>query len=172
MIQGGHGVFGSDPGNAQWNWDDFMLISSGDHGHHWEVMRAITVAVVDCLLIKWNSIPPYSVSFLTQSPVLFLHAQSPDRPAGLKDFLVSMASIKTTTKALKKLTLFPLIFLVYFEVSGGRFGEELAVQATGPCWPFWDSSSSIPRDNLPPGPVFYSQQLPWYQECGWKSGLK
>ncbi|RZC86407.1 hypothetical protein C5167_030487 [Papaver somniferum] len=34
----------------------------------------------------------------------------------------------------KKLTLFPLIFLIYFEVSGGPFGEELAVQAAGPLY--------------------------------------
>ncbi|KAF6155241.1 hypothetical protein GIB67_019767 [Kingdonia uniflora] len=32
----------------------------------------------------------------------------------------------------KKLTLIPLIFLIYFEVSGGPFGEETAVQAAGP----------------------------------------
>ncbi|CAH2053798.1 unnamed protein product [Thlaspi arvense] len=32
----------------------------------------------------------------------------------------------------KKLTLVPLIFLIYFEVAGGPFGEEPAVQAAGP----------------------------------------
>ncbi|KAM6554932.1 hypothetical protein CsatB_015694 [Cannabis sativa] len=32
----------------------------------------------------------------------------------------------------KKLTLLPLIFLIYFEVAGGPFGEEPAVQAAGP----------------------------------------
>ncbi|KAF3782453.1 putative polyamine transporter [Nymphaea thermarum] len=32
----------------------------------------------------------------------------------------------------KKLTLIPLVFLIYFEVSGGPFGEEPAVQAAGP----------------------------------------
>ncbi|ERN00793.1 hypothetical protein AMTR_s00217p00020070 [Amborella trichopoda] len=32
----------------------------------------------------------------------------------------------------KKLTLIPLIFLIFFEVSGGPFGEEPAVQAAGP----------------------------------------
>ncbi|XP_021891168.1 probable polyamine transporter At3g13620 [Carica papaya] len=32
----------------------------------------------------------------------------------------------------KKLTLIPLIFLIYFEVAGGPFGEEPAVQAAGP----------------------------------------
>ncbi|KAI3887084.1 hypothetical protein MKW92_028280 [Papaver armeniacum] len=36
--------------------------------------------------------------------------------------------------SVKKLTLFPLIFLIYFEVSGGPFGEELAVQAAGPLY--------------------------------------
>ncbi|RZC48086.1 hypothetical protein C5167_041034 [Papaver somniferum] len=34
--------------------------------------------------------------------------------------------------SVKKLTLFPLIFLIFFEVSGGPFGEEPAVKAAGP----------------------------------------
>ncbi|KNA22680.1 hypothetical protein SOVF_031980 [Spinacia oleracea] len=32
----------------------------------------------------------------------------------------------------KKLTLIPLVFLIYFEVAGGPYGEEPAVQAAGP----------------------------------------
>ncbi|KAL6203935.1 hypothetical protein ACLB2K_021205 [Fragaria x ananassa] len=43
--------------------------------------------------------------------------------------------ITTTTPATptaKKLTLIPLIFLIYFEVAGGPYGEEPAVQAAGP----------------------------------------
>ncbi|KAK8691456.1 hypothetical protein V6N13_074966 [Hibiscus sabdariffa] len=35
-------------------------------------------------------------------------------------------------KTPKKLTLIPLIFLIYFEVAGGPYGEEPAVQAAGP----------------------------------------
>lgn len=35
-------------------------------------------------------------------------------------------------KERKKLTLIPLIFLIYFEVAGGPYGEEPAVQAAGP----------------------------------------
>ncbi|CAB4281676.1 unnamed protein product [Prunus armeniaca] len=38
----------------------------------------------------------------------------------------------TTTAHRKKLTLIPLIFLIYFEVAGGPYGEEPAVQAAGP----------------------------------------
>ncbi|GJW88152.1 probable polyamine transporter [Tanacetum coccineum] len=38
----------------------------------------------------------------------------------------------STTTNHKKLTLIPLIFLIYFEVAGGPFGEEPAVQAAGP----------------------------------------
>ncbi|KAF5942551.1 hypothetical protein HYC85_020193 [Camellia sinensis] len=38
----------------------------------------------------------------------------------------------TTTKNSKKLALIPLIFLIYFEVAGGPYGEEPAVQAAGP----------------------------------------
>lgn len=40
---------------------------------------------------------------------------------------------KTTTKS-KKLTLIPLIFLIYFEVAGGPYGEEPAVKAAGPLY--------------------------------------
>ncbi|XP_011089703.1 probable polyamine transporter At3g13620 [Sesamum indicum] len=38
----------------------------------------------------------------------------------------------TTPAVKKKLTLIPLIFLIYFEVAGGPYGEEPAVQAAGP----------------------------------------
>ncbi|KAL3519064.1 hypothetical protein ACH5RR_021653, partial [Cinchona calisaya] len=37
-----------------------------------------------------------------------------------------------TTKNSKKLALIPLIFLIYFEVAGGPYGEEAAVGAAGP----------------------------------------
>ncbi|KAK6145089.1 hypothetical protein DH2020_021909 [Rehmannia glutinosa] len=37
-----------------------------------------------------------------------------------------------TTTTAKKLTLIPLIFLIYFEVAGGPYGEEPAVKAAGP----------------------------------------
>ncbi|RZC86637.1 hypothetical protein C5167_029987 [Papaver somniferum] len=37
-----------------------------------------------------------------------------------------------TKPPVKKLTLVPLIFLIFFEVSGGPFGEEPAVKAAGP----------------------------------------
>lgn len=39
---------------------------------------------------------------------------------------------ETTTQNRKKLALIHLIFLIYFEVSGGPYGEELAVGAAGP----------------------------------------
>ncbi|PON42955.1 Amino acid/polyamine transporter [Trema orientale] len=38
----------------------------------------------------------------------------------------------TTPQNPKKLTLLPLIFLIYFEVAGGPYGEEPAVRAAGP----------------------------------------
>jgi amino acid transporter len=38
----------------------------------------------------------------------------------------------TTTAGPKKLSLVPLIFLIYFEVAGGPYGEEPAVKAAGP----------------------------------------
>ncbi|KAF3444411.1 hypothetical protein FNV43_RR14103 [Rhamnella rubrinervis] len=37
-----------------------------------------------------------------------------------------------TSKNTKKLALIPLVFLIYFEVSGGPYGEETAVGAAGP----------------------------------------
>ncbi|KAI3996479.1 hypothetical protein MKX01_001317 [Papaver californicum] len=42
------------------------------------------------------------------------------------------ATDPNTKKSSKKLTLIPLIFLIYFEVSGGPYGEEPAVKAAGP----------------------------------------
>lgn len=50
---------------------------------------------------------------------------------------IEIQSPQTTTKLKssvknKKLTLIPLIFLIYFEVAGGPYGEEPAVQAAGP----------------------------------------
>ncbi|GLJ04643.1 hypothetical protein SUGI_0000480 [Cryptomeria japonica] len=39
---------------------------------------------------------------------------------------------QSTSSKSKKLKLIPLIFLIYFEVSGGPFGEEPALQAAGP----------------------------------------
>lgn len=41
-------------------------------------------------------------------------------------------STAAAAKVPRKLTLIPLIFLIYFEVAGGPFGEEPAVQAAGP----------------------------------------
>ncbi|CAN4127704.1 unnamed protein product [Withania somnifera] len=38
----------------------------------------------------------------------------------------------TTAKKSKKLSLIPLVFLIYFEVAGGPYGEEPAVQSAGP----------------------------------------
>ncbi|KAF2314535.1 hypothetical protein GH714_027400 [Hevea brasiliensis] len=45
-----------------------------------------------------------------------------------------VTTANTTTKLTKKLSLLPLIFIIYFEVAGGPFGEEPAVQAAGPLY--------------------------------------
>jgi amino acid transporter len=46
---------------------------------------------------------------------------------------ISTATTTTTTATEpKKLSLVPLIFLIYFEVAGGPYGEEPAVKAAGP----------------------------------------
>ncbi|CAN6555912.1 unnamed protein product [Malus baccata var. baccata] len=57
----------------------------------------------------------------------------PKTPMVHQDLPITTAA--TTTTAVtnrKKLTLIPLIFLIYFEVAGGPYGEEPAVQAAGP----------------------------------------
>lgn len=48
------------------------------------------------------------------------------------NLLLELPTTTTTTHHPKKLTLIPLIFLIYFEVAGGPYGEEPAVQAAGP----------------------------------------
>ncbi|XP_030458472.2 probable polyamine transporter At3g13620 [Syzygium oleosum] len=45
---------------------------------------------------------------------------------------ITTAAAAPAASASKKLTLVPLIFLIYFEVAGGPYGEEPAVQAGGP----------------------------------------
>ncbi|ESQ48645.1 hypothetical protein EUTSA_v10020694mg [Eutrema salsugineum] len=45
---------------------------------------------------------------------------------------LSTADSSRNASTAKKLTLVPLIFLIYFEVAGGPYGEEPAVQAAGP----------------------------------------
>lgn len=48
--------------------------------------------------------------------------------------VVLQTTVATTTIKSKKLTLIPLIFLIYFEVAGGPYGEEPAVKAAGPLY--------------------------------------
>ncbi|KAK9220728.1 hypothetical protein WN944_009151 [Citrus x changshan-huyou] len=48
--------------------------------------------------------------------------------------VVLPTTVATTTIKSKKLTLIPLIFLIYFEVAGGPYGEEPVVKAAGPLY--------------------------------------
>lgn len=50
----------------------------------------------------------------------------------VEDVHQSLPITTATTTHHKKLTLIPLIFLIYFEVAGGPYGEEPAVKAAGP----------------------------------------
>ncbi|CBI16502.3 unnamed protein product, partial [Vitis vinifera] len=70
-----------------------------------------------------------------------------------------------TTKASKKLSLIPLIFLIYFEVAGGPFGEEPALSTAFPDWNlyfntlfwnlnFWDSVSTLAGEVEKPQKTF------------------
>ncbi|KAM1998171.1 hypothetical protein ACFX16_005741 [Malus domestica] len=57
----------------------------------------------------------------------------PKTPVVHQDLPITTAATTTTAATnRKKLTLIPLIFLIYFEVAGGPYGEEPAVQAAGP----------------------------------------
>ncbi|XVE80326.1 hypothetical protein DITRI_Ditri14bG0131000 [Diplodiscus trichospermus] len=51
-----------------------------------------------------------------------------------QETLPTTTAATATTKNSKKLSIIPLIFLIYFEVSGGAYGEEAAVGAAGPLW--------------------------------------
>ncbi|KAB1227782.1 hypothetical protein CJ030_MR1G004494 [Morella rubra] len=58
-------------------------------------------------------------------------SKSPSRPGELP--ITTTTDTPTSARAdPKKLTLIPLIFLIYFEVAGGPYGEEPAVKAAGP----------------------------------------
>ncbi|KAK9988511.1 hypothetical protein SO802_028750 [Lithocarpus litseifolius] len=62
-------------------------------------------------------------------------SKSPNMPQELSITSSTTTTTTTTTATVtntKKLTLLPLIFLIYFEVAGGPYGEEPAVQAAGP----------------------------------------
>ncbi|KAM2046716.1 hypothetical protein EV2_005689 [Malus domestica] len=57
----------------------------------------------------------------------------PKTPVVHQDLPITTAATTTTAATnRKKLTLIPLIFLIYFEVAGGPYGEEPAVKAAGP----------------------------------------
>ncbi|XP_062172214.1 probable polyamine transporter At3g13620 [Alnus glutinosa] len=56
------------------------------------------------------------------------HASSNDQPLLEQE----LSPLPTTTNTPKKLALIPLVFLIYFEVAGGPYGEESAVGAAGP----------------------------------------
>ncbi|KAL5077755.1 hypothetical protein RYX36_016739 [Vicia faba] len=45
---------------------------------------------------------------------------------------LATASTSTRTNEIKKISILPLIFIIFYEVSGGPFGSEDAVQAAGP----------------------------------------
>ncbi|WCJ28868.1 Amino acid permease family protein [Euphorbia peplus] len=52
----------------------------------------------------------------------------------MQDQNLPISAVPAAAKIPKKLTLIPLIFLIYFEVAGGPYGEEPAVQAAGPLY--------------------------------------
>ncbi|OWM73402.1 probable polyamine transporter At3g13620 [Punica granatum] len=59
---------------------------------------------------------------------------SPKRPEPADELPITAAptTASSTVGTSNKLTLVPLIFLIYFEVAGGPYGEEPTVQAAGP----------------------------------------
>ncbi|RAL52742.1 hypothetical protein DM860_007510 [Cuscuta australis] len=56
----------------------------------------------------------------------------PPPPPDLQELPITLPAAGPPSRKNNKLTLVPLIFLIYFEVAGGPFGEEPAVQAAGP----------------------------------------
>ncbi|RVW48636.1 hypothetical protein VitviT2T_007752 [Vitis vinifera] len=60
------------------------------------------------------------------------HSTPKSPPYLLEEPLPTASTTATATKDPKKLALIPLIFLIYFEVAGGPYGEEQAVGAAGP----------------------------------------
>ncbi|XP_023516717.1 probable polyamine transporter At3g13620 [Cucurbita pepo subsp. pepo] len=58
--------------------------------------------------------------------------QKPTSNSDLPPPILPTTTPNSPIPAAKKLTLIPLIFLIYFEVAGGPYGEEPAVQAAGP----------------------------------------
>ncbi|KAF2314523.1 hypothetical protein GH714_027271 [Hevea brasiliensis] len=60
--------------------------------------------------------------------------QTPPKSPNIMPEELPITTATTTTKLPKKLTLVPLVFLIYFEVAGGPYGEEPAVQAAGPLY--------------------------------------
>ncbi|XP_077225280.1 amino acid permease family protein [Tasmannia lanceolata] len=73
---------------------------------------------------------PMGSSASTHNPQYQLQDQDPEFPQN--NTLPITAAPTHKTNNTKKLTLIPLIFLIYFEVSGGPFGEEPVVAAAGP----------------------------------------
>ncbi|KAL4378651.1 hypothetical protein GQ457_02G037690 [Hibiscus cannabinus] len=51
----------------------------------------------------------------------------------LEETLPTTTAVTAATNP-RKLSIVPLVFLIYFEVSGGAYGEEAAVGAAGPLW--------------------------------------
>ncbi|XP_059628798.1 probable polyamine transporter At3g13620 [Cornus florida] len=71
-------------------------------------------------------------SHIPQPPITTTDTTPPpptDTPYQLPTTTAAAAAAAASSK---KLTLIPLIFLIYFEVAGGPYGEEPAVQAAGP----------------------------------------
>ncbi|XP_048328343.2 probable polyamine transporter At3g13620 [Ziziphus jujuba] len=59
------------------------------------------------------------------------HRRDDDHGHG-QDLPITTTKTTSTTATRKKLSLIPLIFLIYFEVAGGPYGEEPSVLAAGP----------------------------------------
>ncbi|OMO57874.1 Amino acid/polyamine transporter I [Corchorus olitorius] len=66
-----------------------------------------------------------------QQPTVAMNGENDNHVKALEQDKLPV-TVVTNPKTPKKLTLIPLIFLIYFEVAGGPFGEEPAVQAAGP----------------------------------------
>ncbi|CAL1386139.1 unnamed protein product [Linum trigynum] len=106
-------------------------------------MLGFLVCKVAVLMAAFKPIKSDWFQRKTHHPMAMMNSRAEDQPHSQSTAMDEISSpsqqqlpISTTTKTIKKkqLTLIPLIFLIYFEVAGGPYGEEPAVQAAGPLY--------------------------------------
>lgn len=99
-------------------------------------LKILEGSISSCLVVSYLSVS-ISQSIMADKTQHFLKNSNHNQPVTGDSSSISQTLPTTTVTppaaaVRKKLTLIPLIFLIYFEVAGGPYGEEPAVQAAGP----------------------------------------